>query len=309
MDKNKRASLKTLKKEIWRHRELYLFLLPAVVLLIVFDYIPIYGVTMAFQDVKIGDKFGQSEWIGLYHFKRFFSSSWLPIILKNTVSIALLTNVLGWPLAPLLAIMLHNSNSKKIKKVVQNITYIPYLLSIVVVVSIINVFCAGETGLINIILRNLGLERINFFGNPDWVYPLHFVIDAWKGTGYGAIVYLGALSSIDEEMIEAARVDGAGKLRVIWNIQIPTIMPTIITMLILNMGNVFSIGINTALLLQTDLNLSNSEVIGTYVYKAGVMGAQYGFSTAIGLFQNIINFAMLLLVNYLARKFSETSVI
>lgn len=298
-----------LKKQIWKSRELYLFLLPAFAFMILFKYVPMYGVLMAFQDVKIGDTFAMSEFIGLAHFKRFFSSPWLPTILKNTVCLSLLVNVLTWPLAPGLAILLHNSNNVRIKKAVQNITYMPYLLSTVVAVSIVNVFCGGETGLVNIVLRNLGMDRINFFGNPDWVYPLYTIVNIWMNTGYGAIVFLGALAGIDEEMIEAARVDGASKLRIIWSIQIPTIMPTLVTMLILNMGHMFALGTDLALLLQTDLNLTMSEIIGTYVYKTGISGGQYGFAAAVGLFQNFISLAMILIVNFVAKKTTDTSVI
>jgi len=302
-------TLRNLKKEIWRHRALYVFLIPALLTLIIFRYVPMYGVLMAFQDVKIGDTFGQSDWIGLYHFRRFFSSSWFPIIMKNTALISLLANVLMWPAPLILAILLHNSNNVVIKKLTQNFTYLPYLLSAVIVVSIVNLFCAGESGLINIFLLKFGKERINFFGDPVWVYPLHAITTVWKSAGYNAIIYLGALSTVDEQMIEAARVDGAGKLRCIWNIQIPTIMPTVVTMLILNMGHMFYASVDKALLLQTDLNLANSEIIGTYVYKAGITSSQYGFATAMGLFQNIINIMLLIIVNYIAKKTTDTSVV
>lgn len=301
MRKNKR-------KEIWRHRELYLFMAPALVALIIFSYVPMYGVLMAFQDVKIGNAFGQNEWIGLYHFKRFFSGSWVSTILVNTVTISLLVNVLVWPFPILLALLLHNSNNRYIKKLAQTFSYLPYLLSTVLVVSIINVFCSGESGLINVILRRLGQERISFFGDPDWVYPLYVISHVWKETGYGAIVYLGALSAVDEELIEAARIDGAGKLKCIWHIQIPTILPTVVTMLILNLGHMFSVGADKMLLLQTDLNLTASEIISTYVYKTGFASAQYGFSTAVGLFQNVVNLIMLGLVNWVSKKISDISI-
>lgn len=297
-----------LKKEIWRHRELYLFLLPAIVFKFIFHYIPIYGVGMAFQDVKIGDAFGQSAWIGLYHFKRFFSSHWFPILMKNTLSISFLTNVLTWPFPLILALLLHNSSNKRLSKVVQNVTYLPYLLSVVIIVSILNVFC-GDTGIINILLKNAGLQKINFFGDPDWVYPFHVILGVWKGTGYGAIIFLSALSGVDEEMIEAAKIDGAGKLRVIWNIQLPMILPTIITLLILNLGSSFNVGVDQALLLQTDLNLRSSEVISTYVYKTGVSSMQYGFSTAVGLFQTLVNFILMLTVNMISKKTTDMSII
>lgn len=306
--KEKKKQRTMLKKEIWKHRELYLFLLPAIVLKFIFHYIPIYGVLMAFQDVKIGDAFGQSAWIGLYHFKRFFNSHWFLVLMKNTINIAFLTNILTWPFAPILALLIHNSSKKRLSKAVQNATYLPYLLSEVIVVSILNVFC-GDTGLINILLKNAGLDRINFFGDPVWVYPFHFIMHVWMTTGYGAIVYLGALSGVDESMIEAAKIDGAGKLRIMWSIQIPTIMPTIATMLILNFGSAFTVGADQALLLQTDLNLKRSEVISTYVYKSGVAGMQYGFSTAIGLFQSLINFVLMLIVNTISKKTTDSSII
>lgn len=298
-----------LRKEIWRHRELYVFLIPAVVATILFSYVPMYGIVLAFQDVKIGNPFAQNEWIGLYHFKRFFNGAWIKTLLTNTATISILQNVLTWPFPLMLALLLHNSTIKSLKKTAQTFSYLPHLLSTVVVVSIINVFCAGDYGLINILLKNNGMDRINFFGEPGWVYPLYVISGVWQSTGYGAIVYLGALSSVDEELMEAARIDGASKLQTIWHIQLPCILPTVVTMLILNMGNMFAVGADKMLLLQTDLNLSASEIISTYVYKTGFSGMQYGFSTAVGLFQNAINLAMLFIVNAISKKAFDTSVV
>ena len=310
MVKTDKAILKkNRRKQIWRHRELYLFMLPGLIALIIFKYGPMYGVLMAFQDVKIGNPFAQNEWIGLYHFIRFFKSNWFFTVIKNTIIISLLLNIVCWPFPILLALMLHNSTNGKIKKVAQMTSYLPHLLSIVVVVSIINIFCSGEAGLINIILSKLGLERINFFGDPDWVRPLYLISDVWAQTGYGAIVYLGALAAVDEELIEAARIDGASKLKCIWHIQLPTILPTVVTMLILNLGKMFTIGADKMLLLQTDLNLASSEIISTYVYKVGFISTQYGFSSAVGLFQNVINLILLLLVNWVAKKLTDVSIL
>ena len=305
----KAKNRKERRRAIWQHRELYMFMLPALVALILFSYVPMYGVVMAFQDVKIGNPFGQNEWIGLYHFKRFFNSSWFTTVLKNTVAITFLNNVLTWPFPVLLALLLHNCVFKRLKKIAQTATYLPHMLSLVLIVSIINVFCSGESGLINILLQNLGYDRINFFGEPKWVYPLYVVSHIWAETGYGAIIYLGALSAVDEELIEAAKMDGAGKLRQIWHVQLPTILPTVVTMLILTMGRAFAMGADKMLLLQTDLNLSASEIISTYVYKTGIEGAQYGFSTAVGLFQNVINVILLLVVNGISKKLSDISIL
>ena len=303
------AKRSPLRKAINEHRVLYLFLLPAVMATIIFSYVPMYGIVMAFQDVKIGNPFGQNEFIGLYHFRRFFNGAWVKTILLNTLQISILQNVLTWPFPIILALMLHNSTNKTLKKISQSFSYLPHLLSTVVVISIINVFCAGDYGLINIMLKSNGMDKINFFGKPEWVYPLYVISGIWQSTGYSAIVYLGALSSVDEELIEASKIDGASKLQSIWHIQLPCILPTLVTMLILNMGNMFAVGADKMLLLQTDLNLQASEIISTYVYKVGFSGMQYGFSTAIGLFQNVVNLTMLFIFNAISKKAFDSSVL
>ena len=309
VDSMRMAQRKLLRKEIWLHRELYLFLLPAFIALIVFSYGPMYGLVTAFQDVKFGSPYGMNEWVGLKHFNRFFDSAWFGRIIKNTVYICLLNNVLAWPFPIILALLLHNSNNKVLKKLTQSFSYLPHLLSTVLVISILNVFCSGDFGLINILLTKLGMDKISFFGEPDLVAPLFVISGVWQNAGYGAIVYLGALSAVDEELMEAARIDGAGKLKCIWHIQLPMIMPTVSTMLILNMGRVFALGADKMILLQTDLNISASEIISTYVYKTGVMSSQYGFSSAVGLFQNVINIIMLLLVNWISKKLLDNSLV
>lgn len=298
-----------LQREMWKQRELYLMILPALVALIVFSYIPMYGMLMAFQDVKLGNPIWQNEWVGLRHFIRFFNGPWFWTTIRNTFMICLLNNVLSWPLPLLLALLLHNCTNERIKKFTQNATYIPYLLSLVLVVSIINLFCSGETGLINILLQKIGRSRINFFGDPDWVRPLYVISSIWQGTGYSAIIYVAALSGVDSSLEEAAMIDGAGKLQRIWHIQLPCILPTVITMFIMNMGQAFALGADKMLLLQTDLNLSKSEIISTYVYKTGFISTQYGFSTAVGLFESLINIALLLFVNWICKKRTDISVI
>ena len=293
----------------WKCRELYLMVLPALIALIVFSYIPMYGIIMGFQDVKIGNPFGQNEWIGIYHFKRFFSSYWFDKIIRNTVVTSIVSHLLLWPIPIILALLLHNSTVVPIKKVSQMTSYLPHLLSTVVVISIVNLFCNGESGLINILLKAAGKETISFFGKDEWVLPMFAISGVWTSAGYSAIVYLGALSAVDDQLMEAARIDGASKLQCIWHIQIPTILPTIVTMLILSMGSLFSLGAEKMLLLQTDLNLNASELISTYVYKSGMTNAQYGFATAVGLFQNIVNLIMVISVNTISRKVSDTSII
>jgi len=298
-----------LLKEIKLHWELYLFMIPGLASLIVFNYIPMTGVLMSLQDVKLGDAYLQSEWVGLQHFGEFLNNYWLPLMVRNTAFISILTQVLAWPCGLGLAILLHNSNSKFLRKTTQNLSYIPHLLSMVIVIAILNVFCASETGLINIIAKKLGGSDTKFLNDPGLVYFFHVITSIWQGTGYSAIVYLGALASVDEQQIEAAKIDGASKLKIITKIQIPTIMPTVITMLILSLGNMFTLGADKGILLQNDANLTRSEIISVYVYKKGIGEQQYSFTSAIGLFQNIINLIMLFTVNFIASKTTDTSVV
>ena len=307
--KKKRLHLRLDQRQTWKCRELYLMLLPAFAALIVFSYVPMYGIIMGFQDVRIGNSFGNNEWIGLYHFKRFFDSYWCDKIIRNTVVTSLVSHLLVWPVPIMLALLLHNSTNKYIKKISQMSSYLPHLLSTVVVISIVSLFCSGDSGLINILLQKFGYEKISFLGLPEWVLPLFTVSGVWTSAGYSAIVYLGALSSVDEQMVEAARIDGASKLQIIWHIQLPSILPTVVTMLILSMGSLFSVGAEKMLLLQSSMNLEASEIISTYVYKFGMMQSQYGFSTAVGLFQNIVNLIMMISVNAISRKVAQTSII
>ena len=307
--RKKAAGRKALYKEMWIHRELYFFILPAFVALIVFSYVPMYGVLMGFQDVKIGNPILQNEWVGLKHFVRFFKGAWFSDIMKNTVVTSLTCQLATWGVSVFLALLLHNTNSPRLKKTSQTLSYIPHLMSTVVVVSIINVFCAGDSGLINILLRNLGLDTINFFGSRQWVLPLYLISEIWVSCGYGAIIYLGTLNSIDEEIMEAAKIDGAGKLKRIRYIQLLLLTSTMAVMLIMKMGNVMTLGAEKMLLLQTDLNIRSSEVISTYVYKTGVAGGQFGFATAVGVFQSVTNLILVLLTNWVCKKLTDTSII
>lgn len=298
-----------LGKEIWRHRELYMFMLPGLAVLIIFKWIPVSGVLMAFQNVRIGDPFLGSEWVGFKHFARFFESYWLPLMVRNTVIISILCHVCTFPFGLTLAIMLHNSNSNFLRKTAQNLSYIPHLLSMVIVVSILNLFCASETGLINILIMKLGGENQKFMQDPNLVYFFHVITTVWQQTGYNAIVYLGSLAAVDEQQIEAAKIDGASKLQCILKIQLPTILPTVVTMLVLSLGNAFTLGADKGYLLQNDLNLTRSEIISVYVYKTGIEGGQYGFSSAIGLLQNLVNLIMVFTVNFISSKLTDTSVV
>ena len=297
---------RNLRRQLRAHKALYLFMLPALTAVVIFKYMPMYGVSMAFLDVPLGRRISEGTWVGLKHFIRFFNTSYFSIVIKNTVTISLAANFLTIPLPIIFALMLHNCKHKRLKKAAQTATYLPYLMSAVIVVSIINLFCNGSTGLINIIRSSAGYSKISFFGREDMVIPLYVISDIWKSLGYSAIIYVSALSAVDSELVEAAMIDGASKIKRIIHIDIPAIAHTIIIMLIINMGYIFSLGTEKILLLQTDLNLNASETIGTYVYKTGILSAQYGFSTAVELFNTVICFILLLVTNFIARRVSDS---
>lgn len=291
-----------LVKRIWDYREMYLMLIPSLIYVFIFAYIPMYGIIIGFQDMNIGDTYGQSTWVGLHHLKRFFEGIWIGTLLRNTLLITAIGALLGIPFNLGLALLLHNSTNKYIKKLVQSLTYVPNLLSLVLLVGIVNLFVDREGGLINIVRSAMGYEKFDFYATVAPFLPMYFISGIWQSTGAGAIIYIGALAGVDEEMVEAARIDGAGKLRIIWNIQLPSIKPTVVTTMIMNFGAVFGVGADKVLLMQSPLNVEISEVISTYVYKSGVVQARYSFSTAVGLFQNVCNIAMLAIVNFIADR-------
>lgn len=293
-----------LVKRIWDYREMYLMLIPSLIYVFIFSYIPMYGIIIGFQDMKLGDVYGQSTWVGLYHIKRFFEGIWIETLLRNTLILTAIGALLGIPLNLGLALLLHNSTNKHIKKLVQSITYVPNLLSLVLIIGILNLFVDREGGLINIARQLMGYPKVDFYASVDAFLPMYILSGIWQGTGAGAIIYIGALAGVDEEMVEAARIDGASKLRIIWNIQLPSIKPTLVTMMIMNFGHVFAVGADKILLMQSPLNVDISEVISTYIYQSGIVQARYSFSTAVGLFQNVCNIIMLAIVNFVADKFT-----
>lgn len=296
-----------LLRRIYRCREYYLFMIPGIITIILFAYVPMWGLQMAWKKVTLGRTIQTAPWCGWSNFERFFQSGWFGITVRNTLLITILNLVIQFPFPIILALLLHNCPYIRLKKFTQSATYIPHLLSVVIVVSILNIFFNGESGFVNVIIRKFGGKAIPFFGSEKYVAPLYIGSNLWQHAGYGAVIYLAALSAIDSEIIEAAIIDGCTKLKLIRYIDLPTIRPTIITLLILNVGQVFAMGAEKMLLLQTPMNLGSSEVIATYIYKTGVLEAQYGFGTAVGLLTTFVNFLVLITVNWLSGKLTETS--
>lgn len=299
---------KRLHKEIKRNWQLYLLVLLPLTYLIIFKYIPMYGVQIAFRDYKVSLGIWESEWVGLKHFQRFLSNYKFEEILWNTIIISLYSFA-TFPFPIILALALNSIQNQRFKKLVQTVTYIPHFISTVIMVGMIIQFLDARSGVINQIITLFGGEAQNFMAKPEYFRHIYVWTGVWQGIGYGSIMYLAALTSISPELHEAATLDGANLIQRIWHVDIPGIMPTISIMLIMRCGTILGVGYEKVYLMQNSLNLRASEVISTYVYKQGLESAipQYSYSAAIGLFVTLINMIMLIICNKLCDKLSGSS--
>lgn len=292
-------------RSVFKNLDLYLMLLPVIIYFIVFEYLPMYGITIAFKDFSPRLGIWGSDWAGLDHFQRFFNSFRFESLIKNTINISLLSLIFGFPVPIIFALMVNELRSLGSRRVVQTVSYMPHFLSTVVVVSILLTFTSPSVGIINRILKAFGQESIYFMADPDWFKPLYVISGIWQSFGWSSIIYSAAITSIDAEQFEAAEVDGATKIQKIRFITIPSIIPTAIIMLILQTGSIMSVGFEKVFLMQNDLNIQASEVISTYVYKVGLLSADFSFSAAVGFFNSVINFALIIIVNWVARRTSD----
>ncbi len=307
---NKNSFRYRLKKDLINNRGLYALVIPGFVLLIIFSYIPMYGIIMAFQDYDPALGIGGSEWVGFENFVRFFQGYYFAEVLQNTLLISLFSLVVGFIFPLIFALSINNVENLAFKKFVQMISYAPYFISVVVVVAMINIFFGSTGGVLNNFLEVLGTgAKIDWITNPKSFYALYVWSGLWQILGWNSIIYVSALSNVNPELYEAATLEGATKLQKIWFIEIPSILPTIVTLLILSAGSILGVGFEKVYLMQNPDNLATSEVISTYVYKKGILSSDYGFGTAVGLFNSVISFLVLLLVNFLAKKFTKYSVI
>lgn len=303
--KNEKNKLK-LSTRIWRHRHFYLMLLPATVYVLLFCYLPMNGLQIAFKDYRMSLGISASRWVGFQHFKDFFNGYSFWMLLRNTLVLSLYSLIVGFPI-PILVALILNELKGRYKKIAQTILYAPHFISTVVLVGMISIMFSASSGVVNTVLSELGLERIYFMGSPKYFRHLFVWSGVWQEMGWSAIIYLAALSSVDPSLHEAACIDGASRIQRIRHINLPCILPTIIIMLILRMGSIVSVGYEKVYLLQTDLNIDVSEVISTYVYKRGIVGTNYSFSTAVGLFNNLVNVTLVLISNKISEKVSGTS--
>jgi putative aldouronate transport system permease protein len=293
-------------KQIATNWQLYLLILPVFLYFLIFKYVPMYGVQIAFKDFDASAGIWGSPWVGFKHFVRFFNSFQFWPILKNTLFLSVYALIASFPLPIVVALMLNQLTSERFKRFVQTVIYAPTFISTVVLVGMLYVFFAPN-GMVNNLVTLFGGKPIQFMARPEWFPSLYVWSGVWQGTGFATIVYLAALTGVDPGLHEAAKLDGANKLQRIWHIDMPALMPTITILLILAVGNIMNVGFEKVLLMQTSLNKTASQVIQTYVYEVGLVQAQYSFSAAVGLFNSVINLILLLAFNWFARRFTETS--
>ena len=308
MSKTGSRALRQAAKTFRSNWTLYLLVLPAFVYLFLFNYMPMYGVQIAFRNFRPAQGITGSMWVGFKHFLKFFNYPNFWMLISNTLNISL-WSIATFPLAVILALMINEVQNSKFKRTVQMVTYMPHFISTVVVCALIRLMFARATGVVNTVITSLGGDRIDFLQTPDYFIGLFVGSGVWQNIGWNAIIFLSALSAVSPEHVEAARIDGANRLQIIWHVYIPTILPTVIIMLIMRCGSVLSVGYEKIFLMQNPLNLDVSQVISTYVYDLGIVQGQYSYSSAIGLFNNIVNIIMLLIVNTIAKKVSSISIL
>jgi len=297
----------TIQKRVFNNWELYLFIAPAFLFFLIFAYGPMYGIQIAFKNFIPSQGIMGSSWVGFDHFTRFFDSYYFWELLWNTFSISLYELAVGFPIPIILALAFNEIKSGGFKKLAQTVTYAPHFISVVVMAGMIITFLSPSSGIIIHIIQWLGFEAPDFLTDPRWFKTMYVLSGVWQSAGWGTIIYLAALSGVDPGLHEAATIDGASRFQRLRHINFPTIVPTMTILLILNMGNLLGVGFEKILLLQNSLNMGSSDVISTFVYRAGLIDAQYSFSTAIGLFNSVINLIILVTVNQIVRRTNEHS--
>lgn len=297
--------LAKISKDFKRNKFKYLLVLLPVIYLLIFAYKPMYGLVIVFQKFRPSAGIDGSPWIGFENFRRFFNDIYFWRLLRNTFSISALSIIFSFPMPIVLALLLNEVKSSKFKRTVQTITYMPHFIAIVVVCSLVKTFTASN-GVINDLIAALGGERTNLLANGALFYPIYIISGIWQNIGWDSIIYLAALSGIDQEQYEAAKVDGAGRLKQMWYITLPGLLPTISMLLVLRLGSVLSVGYEKILLLYQPTIYEVADVISTYVYRKGLLDADFSYSAAVGLFNSLVNIVFLLLSNKLSKKLGQS---
>ncbi len=296
------------KKSLKRNYDLYLLLIPVIAYFLIFSYGPMYGLQIAFKDYSPALGISGSPWVGLKHLVRFFNSFYFGRVIQNTLTLSLYSLVVSIPAPLILALLFDEMRGKKLKVVAQTLSYAPNFISTVVLCSMLVMFLTPQTGFIDAILRLFGYtDSSNILSDPNAFSHIYVWSGVWQSVGWSSIIYTAAIAGVSQDLYEVARLDGASRMKQIWYVTLPSILPTIVILSILAIGNVLNIGYEKVYLLQSTSNLPASEVISTYVYKSGLVQAQYSFGSMVGLFNNLINFIILIVANKLAKYFTETS--
>ncbi|HIR57336.1 MAG TPA: sugar ABC transporter permease [Candidatus Gallacutalibacter pullicola] len=290
-----------------RDWQLYILLLPAMFFVFLFCYLPLYGIQIAFRDYKAVLGITGSEWVGLKNFTDFFSAYYFQRLITNTFLLNLYNLLWSFPIPIIMAILLNQFTRPRVKKITQTVIYIPHFISTVVMAGMLYLFLSPTNGIINTLITALGGESIYFMVEPEWFRTLFITTDIWQHAGWNTILYIATLTGIDPGLYEAATIDGATKLQKIRHIEIPHLIPIAVMMLILNCGSLLASNTDKALLMQTSGNMATSDIIGVYVYQMGLGKAQFSYTTAIGLMTNVINFVMIIAVNWIAKRLNDTS--
>ena len=296
-----------IRRSFQKYWQFYICIIPVIAYFVIFHYMPMYGVQIGFRDYNPVDGVSRSPFVGLKHFLRFFNSYQFSRVITNTAGISLYQLAVAFPMPIILAILLSELRSNRFRKTMQMLTYAPHFLSVVVIVGMMTTMLSPRTGIVNFALRAAGFESIFFMAEPTWFKTLYVFSGIWQNCGWSSIIYIAAIAGIDPNLFEAAIVDGASTFRRIIHITIPSIMPTIVILLILQCGQIMSVGFEKVFLMQNNINMPASDVISTYVYRAGLLNAQISFASAVGLFNSVINCTLLVIVNQIARKKGETS--
>jgi len=306
-DTYKRKPGITARKVLARDWQLLVLCVLPVAYFIIFYYVPMYGVQIAFKDFRAANGIWGSKWVGLKHFKRFFASYQFWPLIRNTLGLSLLQLLLSFPFPIILAILLNQMKNTKFRKFVQTVAYCPHFISIVVLTSMLYIFLSPRNGIVNTLIKAFGGQSIFFLGEAKYFKPVFVFSGIWQNAGWNAIIYIAALAGISPDLYEACEVDGANKWQRIWYIDLPGILPTMVMMFILEIGKVMNLGFQKAYLMQNAQNLASSEIISTYIYKVGLINSQYSYSAAINLFNNVINIILLVTCNHLARRVTKNS--
>ncbi len=295
------------KKDFKRNKTLYLIALPIVLFYLIFCFGPMYGAIIAFMNFNPFAGYAGSEWVGFYHFEKFFASPDFLQLLKNTVTISLSMVIFSFPLPIILALFINELRSERFAKVVKTVSYLPHFISLVVICGMIKTFF-NSSGLIGNFVAEMTGSNANLLDQPSWFIPIYVFSGIWQNLGWDSIIYVAALSGVDQQLYEAADIDGCGRFKKIWHITLPSILPTIVIMLILKFGGMLSVGYEKIILLYNPLTYETADVISSYVYRRGLQEFNYSYSTAVGLFNSAVNFILVVIVNSISKKVSEVGI-